>query len=362
MPAGESLKSGAGKMKDHEICFIMCTNNKQYAEECKYYINHLKVPEGYRAEIIAVENAVSMTAGYNEAMKKSEAKYKVYLHHDTFIINPDFIQDILTIFQSDEEIGMIGNLGVKDMPLSGIMWEGVRYGMLYEQHIYETQLLMNPVPQSIFCMDVEAIDGFIMITQYDLPWREDLFDKWDFYDASQSMEFIKEGYRVVVPYMRNAWCVHDCGFITLDSYQEEADKYIENYMDSKYAAAAVGKIDELLQKGEWDKISEWLHGDVKKINAALYTVWLLWCVCTEEERNGMRPVFAKVRSIDELMQRYDRIKFLLQRIDFGYPDDGTDALREYVRKNDVSSFELMKHIEINVVNQQKVIDLLNEDG
>ena len=76
-----------------EICFIICTNDPVYAKECIYYIDHLKVPEGMQIDVLTVEEAKSLTAGYNEAMKYSRAKYKVYLHHDTFIVNPDFIRD-----------------------------------------------------------------------------------------------------------------------------------------------------------------------------------------------------------------------------------------------------------------------------
>ena len=45
-----------------------------------------------------------------------------------------------------------------------------------------------------------------MATQYDVPWREDLFDGFDFYDVSQSFEFRKAGYTVGVPVQRDA-CV-----------------------------------------------------------------------------------------------------------------------------------------------------------
>ena len=130
-------------MNEKEICFIICTNDKLYAEECLYYINHLIIPEGYQIDILTVEEAKSMTSGYNEAMEYSQAKYKVYLHHDTFIVNPFFIQDILDIFQSDKQIGMIGVIGAPKIPKNGIMWDAKRYGMIYEQHIYETVMLSN---------------------------------------------------------------------------------------------------------------------------------------------------------------------------------------------------------------------------
>lgn len=218
-------------MNDREICFIICTNNALYAQECMYYIRNLHVPDGYVIDILTVEDARSMTAGYNEAMRCSDAKYKVYLHQDTFIVYRDCLRDMLALFQRHPDVGMLGNVGVRRMPPSGVMWDADRYGMLYETHIYETELLMNRIESATDgdYLEVEAIDGFIMMTQYDIPWREDLFTRWDFYDASQSMEFIRRGYKVAVPRMDAPWCVHDCGFISLGNYEEERIKYVREY-------------------------------------------------------------------------------------------------------------------------------------
>lgn len=41
----------------------------------------------------------------------------------------------------------------------------------------------------IFYQNVDAVDGLLMMTQYDLPWRDDLFSDFDFYDVSQAFEF-----------------------------------------------------------------------------------------------------------------------------------------------------------------------------
>lgn len=211
---------------ENEICFILCGNNEIYIEECLYYINHLNVPEGYLISVLTVEEAKSMTAGYNEAMQYSRAKYKVYLHQDTFIVNPDFIKDFLEIFQDDEQIGMIGMVGSPRLPDDGIMWNGIRCGAIYSWNVRQTFEFWAEI--NAF-MEVEVIDGLLMITQYDIPWRDDLFDKWDFYDCSQSKEFARRGYKVVVPYMKQPWCLHDCGAVSLKFYHEERLKFLEEY-------------------------------------------------------------------------------------------------------------------------------------
>ncbi len=73
------------------------------------------------------------------------------------------------------------------------------------------------------------IDGMLMATQYDLPWREDLFMRWDSYDASQSQEFIRHGYQVVVPAMDHPWCLHDCGNTTCTTTGIRGKKFVQEY-------------------------------------------------------------------------------------------------------------------------------------
>ena len=78
---------------------------------------------------------------------------------------------------------------------------------------------------------VRAIDGFIMVTQYDLVWREDLFQGWHFYDVSQSMEFEKAGYEVGVPKQTSPWCLHDTGVTNLINYEETRSLFVRNYKE-----------------------------------------------------------------------------------------------------------------------------------
>ena len=74
-------------MNSNKIAFIICTNDELYFNECLHYINHLSIPEGFTVDVISIENAEYMTKAYNEAMNQSDAKYKVYMHQDVFILN-----------------------------------------------------------------------------------------------------------------------------------------------------------------------------------------------------------------------------------------------------------------------------------
>lgn len=214
-------------MDDKKICFIMCTNDEFYAEECMFFINNLEVPDGYSIDILTVVEAESMTSGYNEAMRVSNAKYKVYLHQDVMIIEKNFIHKLLTLFE-DESIGMIGMVGSPRLPENKVMWYSNRVGRIFGNNVYS----MNDTNFGDIKGDyqeVEAVDGLLIATQYDISWREDIFDKWDFYDASQSAEFRRSGYKVIVPNMDRPWCIHDDGFMELKNYYDQRRRYIEEY-------------------------------------------------------------------------------------------------------------------------------------
>lgn len=73
------------------MCFISCVNNEAQYEECIRHIQQLYVPLHVQIELLPIRNADSMAGGYNEAMKQTNAKYKVYLHQDTMIVNKYFI-------------------------------------------------------------------------------------------------------------------------------------------------------------------------------------------------------------------------------------------------------------------------------
>ena len=206
-------------MNNEKVCFIMCVNDEIYEKECVYYLEQLKLPPGFKREILRIKGAESMASGYNQAMYQSDAKYKVYLHQDVFIVNRSFIESIVRLFQSPE-IGMIGLVGNLDIEKLAVMWYGERVGMLHSNSVFfSDSYLFGEIQQEY--QQVQAIDGLLMATQYDIPWREDLFKGWDFYDISQSMEFRRLGYQVVVPRTEKPWCVHDDGILNLDNYFSE---------------------------------------------------------------------------------------------------------------------------------------------
>lgn len=227
-------------MNEKKFSFIICCNNESYLEECSLYLRQLAVPKDFTTDIIPIRGAASMTAGYNEGMRLSDAKYKVYLHQDVFILNRNFIADTLSVFEKDARIGMLGMAGTKKLPPNACMWTTpMRTGAMFSSVLNTVEDRFDiPVPASRGMTPVQAIDGLLMITCQDIPWREDLELGWDFYDVSQSLEFAKAGYRVAVPYQETPWVLHDNGFLHLGGYHASRAVFLREYFPESAAEIA----------------------------------------------------------------------------------------------------------------------------
>lgn len=219
-------------MNNKKISFISCVNNFEKYNTALQYIHALKIPEGYEIEIISIEQAVSLTSGYNQGMIRSNAKYKIYLHQDTYIINQYFIYDIISLFDRYPKLGLLGMVGAKTIP-DGVWWNSPSvYGSVYYSPKGKRKVgLISQRSVSRDYEKVQAIDGLIMVTQYDLSWREDLFQGWHFYDVSQSLEFVKAGYDVGVPNQTRPWCLHDTGVTNLNGYEENRHIFVQQYKE-----------------------------------------------------------------------------------------------------------------------------------
>lgn len=217
-------------MDDKKICFITCVNNEKKYKEALLYINSLNVPQGYTVEAIAVEQAPCMTRGYNYAMSNTNAKYKIYLHQDVLITYKDFIMDVLNIFSNNPKLGMLGVAGSTKLDENCIWWRSNVVAQIMDNSTTPNFIIkIQDMDFESQYQKVECIDGLLMITQYDVVWRDDVFKAWHFYDISQSFEFRKQGYEVGVAKQKQTWCIHNCGKPSGDQLNLYRDIFVREY-------------------------------------------------------------------------------------------------------------------------------------
>lgn len=208
-------------MELQKVTFVICINDETLYGRCRSYLHQLIIPAGFTIEVKEIRGAKGMASAYNRAMRESDAKYKVYLHQDTFIFNRHLIGDMVNIFSKYPQIGMLGVVGGTRLPKSGIwfhdglhsfgkVWEyrgpGIQLPLPHWNERRERIVRFRPVTRPF--QPVLVIDGLIMMTQYDITWREDLYDSFLYYEGPQSLEYIKHGYWVAIPYQKEPWCMH----------------------------------------------------------------------------------------------------------------------------------------------------------
>jgi len=220
-------------MNPNEIAFISCVNDEAMYKKCVSYIHKLKIPSGFSIQLFSIYGAKSMTSGYNTAMKQSNAKYKVYLHQDAFILNENFIEDLLKIFRQDEKIGLIGIVGAKHLPASGTWWESnEKYGKLIQFTNSYSLLAFGDIESNY--QVVQAIDGVLMVTQYDVKWDENI-EGFHFYDVSQCLAFDRHGYQIVIPAATKPWILHYCyDDINYAEYYQARQRFLSQHHMSEW--------------------------------------------------------------------------------------------------------------------------------
>ena len=263
-------------MDKQKIAFITCVNDETEYAECRYYLGRLHVPDRYAVDIISIREASSMTAGYNSAMRDSDAKYKVYLHQDVFIKEQDFIQHMLEVFSHDEQVGMMGVVGKRETGstvFDMMQWDTGK--------VICSNVIMNwERPGDGFYTEVTVADGLLLATQYDIPWREDIFDKWDFYDLSQCVEFKKAGYKVVIPHQEKIWCCHGGVFSELVNYYDQYDLFFWEYHQIVGLPADRSR-DELIRVDGYKRHVQ----EVRQLKSCIEQLFAM------EEKTGLRMVF-----------------------------------------------------------------------
>lgn len=200
----------AGLTDGMKLAIIYCTNDEGYAAECRQYLSYLTLPEGMTGEILELWNASSMAAGYNFAMRSTDAKYKIYIHHDTMLIRTDLLHEIVKAFRENPGYGMLGLFGTTELPKSGRWAEAP-----YEKSVltlWQDAILDFIPPKKEKKQELRAagaIDGAFLATAVDLSWREDLFDHWHFYDISQCLEMKRNGHEIGLLAGADAYLLHE---------------------------------------------------------------------------------------------------------------------------------------------------------
>ena len=375
-------------MNENQIAFIICADHVQYYNECVRYINELEVPEQFTTDIICIQEAESMVQGYRAGMQASDAKYKVYLRQDVLLLNRNFLHDILQIFQQDESIGLIGMVGCSKLPENANFMECWDIGSMevFNGRNLDDDFKIRQPNQKYEA--VMAVQGTVMVTQYDIGWQEELeavIDGWYFYDIALSLNMLKKGYCTVVPEQKIPWCYHIKECVDLKEYTRLRFQMIRTY--SEFFSSVEHEEEELQKVTEQTaQISSIRNNMIRLMENGMYSVMNEMA----EEIRLSWPVDMQIREIANIMEIYDLeeasdicvnhsewyrchswsqmyelygwVRFVLLRIAFHREDERIQVLKDKLSMGQISKDAVSKILAVSLRNTAPVYEnLLHEN-
>ena len=292
-----------------------------------------------------------------------------------------FWGDVISIFQTDPKLAMLGVIGGKDLPQDADIWDAWNCGGTYGADSRDAFTIRLKQDEKLPYMEVEAVDGMLMITQYDLKWREDLDLGWDFYDISQSLEFRRKGYKVGIPFQKQPWCMHDSGYSKLNHYDEVRKRMIGEYTEAfskpfepHYNLEVLALEQQIfermkvcMEQGELAQAFEIakMVKDKKIRNTNLQYALNIVEILEEEMRAKVTDGFlSNVYTWEDMKRKYDEIKFFLRHVEYGLYEKNTEHLYERIKAELVSKM-ISKTAMISIINhtivfKQAVADVVVE--
>ena len=219
-------------MNDRKIAVIaQCDPNGISA--IRPYIDALDIPNGYEVELIEVRPDGNVADTYRRAMEASDAKYKIYLAPGSILLRLNFFAEMLRVFE-DPMIGVMGLVGTAQLSTTGVL---ATSPFVKGRLLYADDTGFNGADIDGEMEQVMAVSGDLIATQYDIPWRSDLFHRDCFFIEAQCIEFQRKGYRTVVPKQEEAWLLSGKKEFQYDEASREV--FLDTYSSEIYPLVSI---------------------------------------------------------------------------------------------------------------------------
>ena len=228
--------ASARQNDDHKIAIISCVNDEAMYADARARLEQLALPAGFALDFVPVRGAPSMCAGYNAGMAMTDARYKLYLHQDMMAERMDLLPLLVSFFNAHPDVGLVGLAGSFDWEPHAIWWDAQQcyYNLDVWAHANGAQQSHGLVTGRMDAPWAPAamLDGIFLMTQVDVPWREDVFRGWHFYDISACAEMRRAGHGIAILRQDTPWFAHCSGNIKVNmAYHYWRAVFLQTYKE-----------------------------------------------------------------------------------------------------------------------------------
>lgn len=178
-----------------KLSFIIYKKNDKNYKVLISSLTALNIPNNVHVDIVTLTGDGGIPVIYNQGISASiGADYRVYINDGIEILEKNFISIIIDLFERNSEIGIIGCIGTKIIPPTGICENAqTQYGKII---IGNEKKIWNDFSNEY--VEVASVNGLLMAVRGNVLWRDDLFKGNSFWDISQCIEYKRRGYKSVV--------------------------------------------------------------------------------------------------------------------------------------------------------------------
>lgn len=199
-----------------KIDFIVFYKNSSCINKCVNCIEALRKPDGVEIDILGISEGDSICEAYDAAMAESDADLKIYVRENVYIINQDFLENVITFMDSHQDVGMAGVIGGFENG-KFVDWTTGAANIVND----DRATLLNVASEG---SAVDFLQGSVLVTRCDVPWVCDGQDSDRLFDINHSKAVREKGMSLAVFAQKEPWIVWEYGVCfneRLDVFTEE---------------------------------------------------------------------------------------------------------------------------------------------
>ena len=240
-------------MDDKAIAIIITNTSREYINYMKSKVQELYLPKDFEIDLIVSEYKGSLVESFQFGQDYSSAKYKIYIPPKSDILNKYFLRDVIRIFNSNKNVGVIGVVGGEKLSTTGRLELSANlFGNILLKSGEKTNLLMP----DFFYREVCFLSDDFLATQYDIKWRMDLLHGDNCWGISQTQEFRRKGFFAVVPHQYSPWIMRTEEHVAsndelnaiLDEYSKDLYPLVSVIIPSYYPDFLVYSLDSVVNQ------------------------------------------------------------------------------------------------------------------
>lgn len=216
------------------VSVIVCSRNTN--PQSIHKMNVLKTSGINNIEYILIDNATnlySLSAAYNEGVRRAKGDFLLFMHDDVFFAEGDWAAKLIRKFD-DSSVGLVGVAGTSYLFADNPGWVAAGRPFIHGQVIHELDN-GNIFNLTVFSwekedQDVVAVDGLLFAIRQSLfnniAFDETVFDGFHFYDIDICMQVRKYARCIVT---RDILVKHQSGGSFDGQWKQYAIRFLQKY-------------------------------------------------------------------------------------------------------------------------------------